>query len=183
MKHVDHTLKGGKRLHCLREALRANCCLLSQSWIGLELPAPHHAVTAHAEREARQRLSKVGVGGSHLGVTRPTASAAAAAARAPAAAAAPSPRVGSNDGWGDDSEDLDAPAAATAAPARPAPPAGPGSRRPLGARPVGTRAAGSTSSVGSGSAAAGRKPGGGMKLGAGRLGAAKLQADADFDNW
>ncbi|KAL4446317.1 hypothetical protein ABPG77_003124 [Micractinium sp. CCAP 211/92] len=129
-----------------------------------------------AEREARQRLSKVGVGSSRLGVTRPTASAAAAAA-------APSPRVGSNDGWGDDFEDLDAPAAATAAPARPAPPAGPGSRRPLGARPVGTRAAGSTSSVGSGSAAAGRKPGGGMKLGAGRLGAAKLQADADFDNW
>ena len=127
--------------------------------------APGNAAPC-AEREARQRLSKMAVGGSR-----------------PAAAATPAPAATrGGDSWGDGDGDgwqaMNAAPAAPAAAPRAARPAGgaAGPRRPLGARPAG----------GSGTAggAAARKPsGGGMKLGVAKLGGAAAKLDAEFDNW
>ncbi|KAL4423761.1 hypothetical protein ABPG75_001062 [Micractinium tetrahymenae] len=162
----------------------------SNGWDGDDDVLEDMADSAAAEREARQRLSKMGVGSSRLGASRQPAGGAAAVSvpRAPAAAAAAavaSARANGNEGWDDEFEDMDTPAAAPAAPVRPAPAAAAaaGPRRPPGVRPAGVRAAGTSAGAGAGGTAAARKPGGGMKLGAAKLGAAKLQADADFDNW
>lgn len=152
---------------------RAHHCFVVWGWQEALTALPCFHRTCTAEREARQRLSKMGVGGSRA------AAASRPAVSKPAAAAMPPP---ANEGWGDDAgwADLDVPAPAAARPIRSAGGAAPTPRRPAAARTTSGGAAGSNlrRPAGSSGGAPARKAGT-MKLGVSKLGD---KAD-DFSEW
>lgn len=192
----------GVRLLCPVRCIGTCACSLCQlAWLPLALTTSSVAPRlppGTAELEARQRLSKLGMGGSRAAAprSRPTAAAAPAAPQHAAAAPAPAAAVakqGGGEGWGDDNgwEDMDSAPGSPPARGKPTLPlplggpaagggaaAGAGPRRPTGTRQAGLGAAPLRKTSGSGGSGG---HGHAMKLGANKLGVSKLEAE--FEEW